>query len=59
MVSSENTSVLGREDTAWLTLLTCNSYDENKSTYTSRVVVKAVLVNIQKETTSLSTRKIR
>lgn len=40
-------SILKHEDAAWLTLVTCKSFDERTGTYRSRVVVRAVLVDIR------------
>ncbi|HNO30139.1 MAG TPA: sortase [Anaerolineales bacterium] len=48
-VRPENTSILGHEDKAWLTLLTCKSYDPEKNEYSNRTVVKAVLVTVRED----------
>jgi large repetitive protein len=37
------------EDKAWLTLITCKSYDEKSDSYKERIVVRAILVNITEE----------
>lgn len=42
-------SVLRHEDYAWVTLLTCQGYNEASGTYRSRVAVRAVLVNVDFE----------
>ncbi len=48
-VSPQNTSILNHEDSAWLTLITCKTYNEKTNTYANRVAVRAVLVSVQKE----------
>lgn len=40
-------AVMRHEDTPWLTLLTCQGYDEAKGTYRSRVLVRAALIKLQ------------
>lgn len=47
VVSPEQASVLRHEESTWLTLVTCKSYDENRGSYARRVVVRAVLVEVQ------------
>ncbi|MBC7879404.1 MAG: sortase [Anaerolineales bacterium] len=49
-VSPYNTSVLKHEDDSWLTLITCKTYNEATNTYASRIAVRAVLLNTQKDT---------
>ncbi|MBK8780376.1 MAG: sortase [Anaerolineales bacterium] len=44
-----STSVLGHEDDAWLTLITCKTYIESTNTYADRTAVRAVLVKVQQE----------
>ncbi|MAT41871.1 MAG: hypothetical protein CL609_05985 [Anaerolineaceae bacterium] len=46
-VSPNDLSVLHHEDRSWLTLITCQSFDETKGSYTWRVVVRAVLVSVE------------
>jgi LPXTG-site transpeptidase (sortase) family protein len=46
-VSPNDLSVLRHEDRSWLTLITCQSFDETTGSYTWRVVVRAVLVSLQ------------
>jgi LPXTG-site transpeptidase (sortase) family protein len=46
---NEANSVLKHEDYSWLTLITCNTYDETTRDYTYRSVVRAVLVKLVKE----------
>jgi LPXTG-site transpeptidase (sortase) family protein len=49
-VSPENTGyVFHHEEFSWLTLFTCKNYDEKTGTYGSRVVVKAVLMQIKED----------
>ncbi len=47
LIFPSNLSVLGHEDYDWLTLITCQGYDQTLSTYRLRRVVQAVLVNVQ------------
>jgi LPXTG-site transpeptidase (sortase) family protein len=49
IVSPYNTSILQHEEEAWLTLLTCKTYNEVTETYTSRVAVRAVLISVAKD----------
>lgn len=42
-------SILQHEDKSWLTLVTCADYNETVGTYLNRLVVKAVLVQVQPE----------
>ena len=42
-------SVFRHEEKPWLTLLTCKEYDERTNTYRKRVVIRAVLVNVEWE----------
>ncbi|MBL8102568.1 MAG: sortase, partial [Anaerolineales bacterium] len=46
-----NTSVLKHEEEAWLTLITCKTYNESTNTYADRIVVRAVLVKVLNDTT--------
>ena len=46
-VSPRNTQVLQHEDRPWLTLITCQGYDEASGSYRWRSVVRAVLVRTQ------------
>jgi LPXTG-site transpeptidase (sortase) family protein len=48
-VSPYNTSIFKHEEEAWLTLLTCKTYNESTGTYSSRVAVRAVLMGIAKD----------
>ncbi len=47
-----STSVLKHEEDAWLTLITCKTYIESTNTYADRTAVRAVLVKIQKDTST-------
>jgi len=49
-------SVLGHEDRAWLTLLTCKSYDENTNSYRFRVAVQALLKDVREDWQESSSR---
>ncbi|MBN2387249.1 MAG: Ig-like domain repeat protein [Anaerolineales bacterium] len=47
LVSASNTSYLTRhEEYSWLTLVTCQQYDERTGTYRYRRVVRAVLIGV-------------
>ena len=46
-VSPTNKQVLTHEDAAWLTLVTCDNFDEATDAYQYRVIVRAVLVDVQ------------
>jgi LPXTG-site transpeptidase (sortase) family protein len=58
-VSPYNATVLQHEEDAWLTLLTCKTYNEDTGTYSSRIAVRAVLVNAREETSSFGANNIR
>lgn len=47
-ISPFNTTVLKHEDTSWVTLITCKSYNEATDTYASRIAVRAVLIRVVK-----------
>jgi LPXTG-site transpeptidase (sortase) family protein len=47
IVNPTDRSVMKHEEKPWLTLVTCRDYDEKTSTYKSRVVVRAVLVDVR------------
>jgi LPXTG-site transpeptidase (sortase) family protein len=46
-VSPNNKRVLTHEEDAWLTLVTCDQYDETQQAYRWRVVVRAALVDVE------------
>ena len=46
LVQPDDASVLQHEETSYLTLLTCDSYDETAGTYLQRVAVRARLVDV-------------
>jgi len=46
LVKPEDVSVLRHRDRDWLTLITCQGYDEAQDTYHWRLVVQAVLIEI-------------
>jgi len=48
-VSATDLRPLGHKDQAWLTLITCRTYDEAGGRYLHRVVVQAVLVEVVEE----------
>jgi LPXTG-site transpeptidase (sortase) family protein len=50
LVTAGNTAYLARhEDYSWLTLVTCQQYDEQTGSYRYRRVVRAVLVSVSAE----------
>ncbi len=49
VVDASDSTVMRHEDKPWLTLLTCRDYDERTGSYRSRVVVRAVLVRVEKD----------
>jgi LPXTG-site transpeptidase (sortase) family protein len=48
-VQPDDISVLKHEEKAYLTLITCDVYDEKAETYLRRIVVRAVLVDVRQE----------
>jgi LPXTG-site transpeptidase (sortase) family protein len=46
-VQPDDITVLKHEDKAYLTLITCDTYDEKTGTYLNRVAVRAVLVDVR------------
>ncbi|MDZ4159191.1 MAG: sortase, partial [Anaerolineaceae bacterium] len=46
-VGSDDLSILKHEEKPWLTLMTCDKYDETKAAYLECLVVRAVLVHTQ------------
>jgi LPXTG-site transpeptidase (sortase) family protein len=50
LVSANNTSLLTKhEDQDWVSLVTCQTYDEATASYKYRVVVRAILVTVEEE----------
>jgi LPXTG-site transpeptidase (sortase) family protein len=49
IVAPDSSIALRHEEKAWLTLITCKEYDEKADKYKKRVVVRAVLVSVEKE----------
>ena len=47
IVQSNDASVMKHEDKPYLTLITCDTYDEKTGTYLHRVAVHAVLVDVR------------
>ncbi|MBL8050287.1 MAG: sortase, partial [Anaerolineales bacterium] len=58
-ISPYNMTVLGHEEDAWLTLITCKNYNEAKNSYENRIAVRAVLIKITEDTESYSPKNIR
>ena len=49
-IAPDNTeAVFQHEDRSWVTLITCQGYDEQAGKYRSRLMVKAVLVSVEAE----------
>ncbi len=48
-VLPDDESVFGHQDFAWITLVTCQSYDEARDEYRLRVAVGAVLVAVEED----------
>jgi large repetitive protein len=48
VVEPNDASIFRHEEKSWLTLVTCKEYDEKTNTYEKRVVVRAVLVGVER-----------
>jgi LPXTG-site transpeptidase (sortase) family protein len=46
-VAPDDLSILDHKDQSWLTLVTCQGYDQKTNSYQQRLVVRAVLVSIK------------
>ncbi len=46
-VAPDDLSILRHEEYSWLTLITCQGYDEARQAYRWRVAVRAVLVEVR------------
>ncbi|HTX79119.1 MAG TPA: sortase, partial [Longilinea sp.] len=46
-VAPDDLSILKHEDQSWLTLVTCQGYDQRTNSYQKRLMVRAVLVSIK------------
>jgi LPXTG-site transpeptidase (sortase) family protein len=46
-VSPDDTSVMQHEELDWVTLITCQDFDEASNAYSSRLVVRAVLISVE------------
>jgi LPXTG-site transpeptidase (sortase) family protein len=49
VVSPDDSSGLKHEERSWLTLITCKEYDQKTDSYKKRVVVRAVLVKVERD----------
>jgi len=49
VVAPSDASVLKHEENSWLTLLTCQTFNEKTKSYESRIAVRAILVSIEAE----------
>lgn len=47
--SPTDLKVLSPEEYSWITLITCGEFDEDREQYTSRNIVKAVLLTVEEE----------
>jgi LPXTG-site transpeptidase (sortase) family protein len=47
VLSPNDTSAYKHEVKPWITLITCNEYDPGTNTYKKRVVVRAVLIEVE------------
>jgi LPXTG-site transpeptidase (sortase) family protein len=47
LVQPDDITVLKHEDKAYLTLITCDNYDEKTASYLKRIAVRAVLVDVR------------
>ena len=57
IVSPTDRSAFKHEDQPWLTLITCKDYNASTNTYKYRVVVGAVLIKTEPDTSSNPSRK--
>jgi LPXTG-site transpeptidase (sortase) family protein len=46
LVEPNDITILRHEENAWISLITCDDYDEKTNSYLKRVVVRAVLVDV-------------
>jgi LPXTG-site transpeptidase (sortase) family protein len=51
-VKPDNMTVFRHEELSWLTLLTCQGYDQANNTYRYRIAVRAVLIRVEPESNS-------
>ncbi|MBN8581774.1 MAG: sortase, partial [Anaerolineae bacterium] len=58
-ISPYNTTVLQHEDEAWITLLTCEDYNEDTNTYSNRIAVRAVLISVTEDKANSAASNIR
>jgi LPXTG-site transpeptidase (sortase) family protein len=49
VVEPTDATVMKHEERPWLTLVTCKEYDQKTNTYKKRVVVRAVLIDVEDE----------
>jgi LPXTG-site transpeptidase (sortase) family protein len=57
VVSPDDRSAFRHETTSWLTLVTCKDFNAATNSYTHRVVVRAVLVKVEADTTGPTNAK--
>lgn len=58
-ISPYNTTVLQHEEDAWITLLTCEDYNEDTNTYSNRIAVRAVLISVTEDKANSAASNIR
>jgi LPXTG-site transpeptidase (sortase) family protein len=49
VVKPDDKSPLKHEEDAWITLITCKTFNKTTKTYENRVAVRAILMNVEKE----------
>jgi LPXTG-site transpeptidase (sortase) family protein len=49
IVKPDDKSAFKHEEKSWVTLITCKTYNESTKTYSSRIVVRAVLLRIEED----------
>ena len=55
-VKPDDATVFRHEEKPWVTLVTCQGYDEAKGTYLYRTAIRAVLMRVEPESSSSSAR---
>jgi hypothetical protein len=58
-VSPRDPTIFRHEERSWVSLLTCQGYDERSGTYRYRYLVRAVLVRVEADGGSSAGREVR
>ena len=58
-ISPYNMTVIKHEEGSWLTLITCENYNEGNDTYTNRIAVRAVLIKTEATPSQSESGRIR